>query len=280
MSGQGAPGHSSNAAVRDRFDALISVQPVFRALVRAIEEELIAENLPTEQPLLDLGCGDGVFSSRALQGRPALGIDPDAGALVSARKHFATGRNRLCAQATGTALPFADCSLGAIVSNSVLEHISPLDETLDECARVLRPAGVLMLTSPNPRFSNELFGVRIPSVLGLRGAGRAYARWFNGHSEHHHLLDQTGWRRRLEARGFEIEETFDYLPGGALRRFDLLHPLGLPALINRRLFGRWVVWRAPWTRWAAHRWLDRWLDAQAHPQGCYTFVRARRTGTS
>ena len=276
MTVEAAPRNGAHHAVRRRFDALIGLQPVFRALLRSVEEELIARDLPRQQPLLDLGCGDGVFGSRILGERPAVGVDLDAGALVTARDGFAGRAGRLCAQATGTALPFPDGSFGVVVSNSVLEHIEPLDATLDECARVLRPGGVFITTSPNPRFSKELLGVRLAGSLGLRGLARRYARWFNGHSQHHHLLDQENWRRRLESRGFVVETIFDYFPGQALRRFDLLHPMGLPALLSHRVFGRWVVWRAPWTRWMAHRWLRRWLDASAHPEGCYTYVRARR----
>lgn len=280
MNAHEAAGSGPRASVLARFDELIEVQPVFRALLRSIEEELVARELPHGQPLLDLGCGDGVFGARALGERPAVGIDPDTRSLATARSTFGGRDGRLCARATGTALPFADRSIATIVSNSVLEHIEPLDETLDECARVLRPGGVFVLTSPNPRFSRELLGARLPRALGLDGLATAYARWFNGHSQHHHLLDQPAWRARLESRGFEIEAMFDYFPGPALRRFDLLHPLGVPAWISQRLFGRWVVWRSPWTRWAARRWLTRWLDPLPHEGGCYTFLRARRNTAS
>ncbi len=46
------------------------------------------------------------------------------------------------------ALSFADGSLGTIVSNDVFEHVPDIDAALAECARVLRPDGVLIFSVP------------------------------------------------------------------------------------------------------------------------------------
>jgi SAM-dependent methyltransferase len=46
------------------------------------------------------------------------------------------------------ALSFGDASLGTIVSNDVFEHVPDIDAALAECARVLRPDGVLIFSIP------------------------------------------------------------------------------------------------------------------------------------
>jgi SAM-dependent methyltransferase len=47
------------------------------------------------------------------------------------------------------ALPFAEGSLDAVVSASVLEYVPDPGAVLAECARVLRPGGVLVCTVPD-----------------------------------------------------------------------------------------------------------------------------------
>ena len=40
-------------------------------------------------------------------------------------------------------MPFRDCEFDAVVSNAVLEHVEDLDSVAAECARVLRPGGLV-----------------------------------------------------------------------------------------------------------------------------------------
>jgi len=46
-------------------------------------------------------------------------------------------------------LPFDDNSFDVVVSLETLEHVSDLDNTLDEIKRVLKPGGFLILSTPN-----------------------------------------------------------------------------------------------------------------------------------
>jgi len=46
------------------------------------------------------------------------------------------------------ALSFPDNSLDLIVSNDVFEHVPHPDKAFSECARVLKPGGVLLATIP------------------------------------------------------------------------------------------------------------------------------------
>ena len=48
-------------------------------------------------------------------------------------------------------LPFPAATLDAVVAASMLEYVSSPGEVLQECARVLRPGGVMLCTVPDPR---------------------------------------------------------------------------------------------------------------------------------
>ena len=49
------------------------------------------------------------------------------------------------------------------------------------------------------------------------------------------------WRERLARTGFEIEKSWDYFPPKALHVLEMGHYFGLPALVTRKLTGRWIL---------------------------------------
>ena len=110
--------------------------PAFRALLRAVEARFYQDLLPLEEPVLDLGCGDGHFASVTFAHKLQAGIDPSAACLAEAHERGAYG---LLPRALGDALPFPDGHFSTVISNSVLEHIPDLDPVVAEIARVLRP---------------------------------------------------------------------------------------------------------------------------------------------
>ena len=72
--------------------------PAFRALLRAVEARFYQDLLPLEEPVLDVGCGDGHFASVAFPHALQAGMDPAANTLREAR---ARGAYDLLAQALG-----------------------------------------------------------------------------------------------------------------------------------------------------------------------------------
>jgi hypothetical protein len=100
--------------------------------------------------VLDAGCGVGWGSALLLSAsaRRVLGVDIDPGAVADSRHRAPAGR---FAVADLAALPMPSAGVDVVVCFEVLEHTADTDRTLDELVRVLRPGGLLFVSSPNPR---------------------------------------------------------------------------------------------------------------------------------
>ncbi len=246
--------------------------PYFRAFLRAVEASFY-QNLDLPAPTLDLGCGDGLFAALTFARTLDVGLDPWWAPLREAGHRQAY---RLRVQADGAAMPFATATFASAISNSVLEHIPQVDAVLRETARVLRPGAPFVLTVPNHRFPQMLWGARLARRLGLPRLAAAYGRWFNRISRHAHTDPPEVWAQRLRRAGFIIEQQWDYFSPRALAILEWGHLGGVPSLLSKALTGRWLLVPKRWNV----AWLQRRLAPLArqprHPQGAYTFFLARR----
>lgn len=96
---------------------------------------------------IDLGCGQGEFVARAGLGHTLtpMVLDRSRANVAAAR---ATGAIGLVADLDAQ-LPFADEAFDGVAMIEVIEHIPRAERLVDELARVLRPGGWLILTTPN-----------------------------------------------------------------------------------------------------------------------------------
>jgi len=140
--------------------------------------------------VLDNGCGPGGTAlSLAEEAAFVVGLDLDArfrqsGIRFASEKGIA---NAAFVQGDGSRLPFPSACFDIVLSHSVIEHVVEAERYFRECFRVLRPGGVLYL-STQPYLS--LTGCHLPRLkipvpvhllVGRRAAVVVF-RWLARHA--------------------------------------------------------------------------------------------------
>ena len=97
--------------------------------------------------VLDAGCGDGFFSSQLTcfdEIKDITGIDISEKAIERALERYPKNPFR---QASLNKIPFENASFDSIVMVEVIEHLVDIDGTLEDLSRVLKPGGLLLITT-------------------------------------------------------------------------------------------------------------------------------------
>lgn len=167
---------------------------------------------------LDLGCHNAIFARMlADRGLHVTGVDVYDPSLKTEDTW-----TYVCHNLNEFPLPFTDSSFDVVSAIEVLEHIIDTDRFLDELHRIVRPNGVVLITTPNINMLRNR--LRVP--FGLYPYGLEYR------NEIHHvrLYNATTLRSHLVEHGFVISTLagLNLLPI-TLHRFNLLARLSTRA---------------------------------------------------
>ncbi|MGB3714127.1 MAG: glycosyltransferase family 39 protein [Candidatus Promineifilaceae bacterium] len=225
--------------------------PAFRALLRAVESRFY-QYIELPEPVLDLGCGDGLFAELTFDTKLAAGIDPWWGPLLKAERSAAYNT---VSQSFGHELPFADGHFASAISNSVLEHISDLQPVLYEIHRVLQDDGRFVVTMPSHYFTANLGGALALEKVRLKPLADGYRSAFNRMARHAHVDPPEKWAARFADAGFSVARWQYYFSTKALHALEIGHLQGLPSAIIHAITGHWIL--APWE--SNLRITERWV---------------------
>ena len=204
-------------------------------LWRAVElDAVLRHGLPIGRGL-DLGCGDGKLTtliSRALGPGGAqiewVGVDLDPAETAQAR---ASGLYARVHTGSAALIPEPDACLDFVFSNSVLEHIGPIDEVLAEASRLLKPGGRFICTVPGPQFHECLAGPWWPG-----GSRPDYEREIDVRCAHLRYWSDAEWAEHLQSQGLVLEVTQPYLSQRQVQRWEAIS--AWTGGLAYRVFGR------------------------------------------
>jgi len=136
--------YTHDTTVAERYDADLATAPLLKA-----DQELLTAITHAPSLVLDVGCGTGraaiALANRAIQ---VVGLDLSEPMLrMAAKKPGGEKVNWICGNAVE--LPLADGSFDAVIclfaTLGMIANGSARQHALDECRRVLRPGGKLIL---------------------------------------------------------------------------------------------------------------------------------------
>lgn len=148
----------------------------------------------TGASILDAGCGNGDFSAFLVDlGYQVTGVDISTTAVERARRVCPQGRLEVASLEAG--LPFQDDAFAAAWCSEVLEHLFDVHAALAELNRVLRPGGLLILTTPYHGLIKNL-------IIALIG----FERHYNPYLSHIRFFTPQSLSRCLQRAGFAVEK--------------------------------------------------------------------------
>jgi 2-polyprenyl-3-methyl-5-hydroxy-6-metoxy-1,4-benzoquinol methylase len=152
----------------------------------------LSRELHTAPRVLDVGCGDGHFTAQlAHAGAIVVGVDVSAEALRRARSRHP--QLQLHALDARESWPLGDASFDLVWAGEVIEHVADTASWLSEVRRVLRPSGVLLVSTPaHGRLA----------MLALALSGRRFDRHFDPLTDHLRFYSARSLGRLLDEFGF------------------------------------------------------------------------------
>lgn len=256
----------------------VSHAPLALALER-YQECLIYPNLQLKRPILDLGCGDGLFAWILFDEKIDTGIDPDPRELKRAKQFDAYGELLEC---SGDTIPRPDGSYQTVISNSVIEHIKDLSPVLIEVKRILGENGMFYFSAPSNLFDKYSVISKTLTSLGLKNLAGKYRIFYNHFWKHYHFYTLETWRDMIQKNGFRIVQSIQFDPGKICTLNDLLAPLGFFQFLVKKISSRWVLFpsmRRFLLRPCARRFLAKLNNTFGAVDGGLIFIAAQKVSS-
>jgi SAM-dependent methyltransferase len=166
--------------------------------------------LKLNEPFLELGGGDGIFTNMMLElgvvGGNIISTDINLSHLKKAKEL----RNDTYLKLDITALPFKDESVQTIYSNGVLCCLnskldSDVELVIQESCRVLKEGGIFIASVATNYFNENLSVYRLLKKLNLKSFADRYIKKFEERLSHHSIFNEEKWIELFEHAGLTVK---------------------------------------------------------------------------
>lgn len=219
------------------FAAYYAFTPAALALRETVRLSAV-RRIDLPEPILDVGCGDGLFARLAYPGRQVWGIDINPSEVRRAQASQSY-RTLIVGSVCDVDLPTG--FFASAIANCSLEHVPDLPAALANIRRAMRPGAPFVLIVPTPDWSRHLAIPAALDRLGLPAIARAYGDALDRLFFHVHLHDDGWWRDRLADAGFATDEVQPLVRRATSWAFDLLLAPSFLGFLTKKLTGRWVL---------------------------------------
>lgn len=157
---------------------LMAYNPVRLAFIRQAVSEGLGHKGAARLPLkglsvLDIGCGGGLLAEPlARLGAKVTGIDTTASAIAAAKKHAAAGGLSIDYRLSAIERFKPAGKFDVVIASEVLEHVSDAATFLGHAARLVKPKGVMVITTFNRTLRSLALGIiTVEHILRLAPVG-------------------------------------------------------------------------------------------------------------
>jgi O-antigen biosynthesis protein len=119
----------------------------------------LCSTLVGNKKVLDIACGEGYGSAiLAKQALSVCGVDISSDAIRHATETYSDYKNLEFKKGSVEAIPYPDHRFDIVVSFETLEHLTAQDVMLKEIKRVLKPKGLLIISTPDKDIYGKIDG--------------------------------------------------------------------------------------------------------------------------
>ena len=184
----------------------------------------------TDISILDIGCGNGFFLRFLREnGYPKLrGLDPNPNSVRFINEKIGIYAD----QGFVENCDYEDKAFDLLVMDQILEHVESPNRVLQACQRILKPGGLLWISTPNVKSWHILLRLK------------QYHRHFNGRVHLNHFTPKT-LRDILVRNGFHVRDVVTHIEEATLGRLKsvFFHPEDFDVPFFREVRGEAGVYR-------------------------------------